>query len=81
MAAAISAISADRLLFISDEGMEKMAQQGTIATLLPERRFDFPYAPARKMIERGSTVAPAPTDLSGFTGKAYKPSSRSPVRV
>ncbi len=59
MAAAIGAISADHLLFISDEGMEKMAKQGTIATLLPGTAYTLrlPYAPARKMIERGAAVA------------------------
>jgi imidazolonepropionase len=59
MAARIGALSADHLLMISDEGIERMREAGVIATLLPGTAFflNLPYAPARKMIERGLAVA------------------------
>ena len=59
MAARIGALSADHLLMISDEGIERMRESGVIATLLPGTAFflNLPYAPARKMIERGLAVA------------------------
>lgn len=59
MAARIGALSADHLLMISDEGIERMREAGVVATLLPGTAFflKLPYAPARKMIERGMTVA------------------------
>jgi imidazolonepropionase len=59
MAAEIGAISADHLLFISDESIEAMHKSSTIATLLPGTAYfiRMPYAPARKIIESGCTVA------------------------
>jgi imidazolonepropionase len=59
MAARIGALSADHLLMISDEGIERMRDAGVVATLLPGTAFflHLPYAPARTMIERGMTVA------------------------
>ncbi|MBI3260092.1 MAG: imidazolonepropionase [Ignavibacteriae bacterium] len=59
MAAHMNAVSADHLLFISDVGIEQMRKSGTIATLLPGTAYTLklPFAPARKMIERGLAVA------------------------
>jgi imidazolonepropionase len=59
MAAQMNAVSADHLLFISDEGIEAMRKSGTIATLLPGTAYTLklPFAPARKMIENGIAVA------------------------
>lgn len=60
LAADIGAASADHLLFVSEKGMEAMAEQGVTATLLPGTAFFLfmgRYAPARRMIEKGVTVA------------------------
>jgi imidazolonepropionase len=60
MAADLGARSADHLLFISDRGIERMAQAGTIACLLPGTAFFLmmkEYAPARKIIAGGVPVA------------------------
>ena len=59
MAARIGAVSADHLLQISDDGIERMRESGVVATLLPGTAFflNLPYAPARRMIEAGLTVA------------------------
>jgi imidazolonepropionase len=59
LAARIGAVSADHLLCITDAGIDALAASGTIATLLPGTAFflGLPYAPARKLIERGVTVA------------------------
>jgi len=60
LAAEIGAVSADHLLFISDKGMEAMAQKRIVATLLPGTAFFLflgRYAPARQMISKGVTVA------------------------
>ncbi len=72
LAAEIKAVSADHLEFISDSGIEKMKQSGTIAVLLPGAVFGLGkdnYPPARKMIDMGLPVALA-TDFnpgSSFT--------------
>ena len=66
LAAEIGAVSADHLLFISEKGMEAMAEKGVVATLLPGTAFFLflgRYAPARQMISRGVTVALA-TDFN-----------------
>ena len=60
LAAEAGAISADHLDFISDNGIEKLKQAGTIAVLLPGSTFSLglkDYPPARKMIEKGLAVA------------------------
>jgi imidazolonepropionase len=59
MAGRLNAVSADHLLFISDQDMELMQQGGTVATLLPGTAYTLrlPYAPARKMIDAGLIVA------------------------
>jgi imidazolonepropionase len=59
LAAEVGAVSADHLLFISDEGINALKESGTIATLLPGTAYflKVPYAPARKIIDSGVTVA------------------------
>lgn len=65
LAAEMGAVSADHLLHVRDEGIRKMAETGTVATLLPLTAFALkePYAPARKFIDAGCAVALA-TDLN-----------------
>lgn len=65
LAADLGAVSADHLLHVSDEGIRRMAESGTVATLLPLTAFALKeeYAPARKFIDAGCTVALA-TDLN-----------------
>lgn len=72
MAGEMQAISADHLLFCSEEGMESMKQGGTIATLLPGTAYTLrlPYAPAKSMMEKGLIVALA-TDCN--PGSCYTP--------
>jgi imidazolonepropionase len=60
LAAEVGAVSADHLLFISEKGMEAMAEKDVVATLLPGTAFFLflgRYAPARRMIEKGVKVA------------------------
>ena len=59
------AVSADHLLKIPDPAIEKMARSDTIAALLPLTAFCLkePFAPGRKLIDRGCAVALA-TDLN-----------------
>jgi len=59
LAAEMEATSADHLLCISDQGIDALAASGTVATLLPGTAFFLgrAYAPARRLIERGVTVA------------------------
>lgn len=65
LAADLGAVSADHLLHVSDEGIHRMAEAGTVATLLPLTAFALKeeYAPARKFIDAGCAVALA-TDLN-----------------
>jgi len=66
LAAELGAVTADHLLVISDQGIEKMAAAGVIGVILPGTTFylgEDHYAPARKMIERGVPVALA-TDFN-----------------
>lgn len=65
LAADLHAVSADHLLHVSDEGIRRMAEAGTVATLLPLTAFALKeeFAPARKFIDAGCTVALA-TDLN-----------------
>ena len=65
LAAEMGAVSADHLLHVSDEGVRRMAEKGTVATLLPLTAFALkePFAPARKFIDEGAAVALA-TDLN-----------------
>jgi imidazolonepropionase len=59
LAARLGATSADHLLCVTDAGIEALAASGTVATLLPGTAFflGMPYAPARRLIERGVPVA------------------------
>lgn len=60
LAAKMGAVSADHLVFISDEGIDAMARAGTVAVLLPGTSFYLDlgeYAPARKMIQTGVPIA------------------------
>ncbi len=66
MASELGATSADHLLVVTDEGIEKMAENGVIGVVLPGTTFNLRedhYAPARKMIEKGVAVALA-TDFN-----------------
>jgi imidazolonepropionase len=59
LATNLGAVSADHLLFVSDEGINALKQSGTVATLLPGTAYfiRMPYAPARKLIDSGCIVA------------------------
>jgi len=60
LAAELGSVSADHLVYISDEGIKAMAKSGTVAVLLPGTTFSLAgkqYAPARKMIDEGVVVA------------------------
>jgi imidazolonepropionase len=60
LAAEVKAVSADHLLFITDQGIEAMAKAGVVAVLLPGTAYFLSmgrYAPARRLIERGVPVA------------------------
>ncbi len=59
LAGEVGAVSADHLLFVSDESLDAMRKSGTIATLLPGTSYfiRMPYAPARKIIEKNIPVA------------------------
>jgi imidazolonepropionase len=65
LAAEVGAFSADHLLHISDDGVKALADKGVVATLLPLTAFALkePFAPARKLIDAGASVALA-TDLN-----------------
>jgi len=66
LAAEEGAISADHLIAISEEGIEKMANSPTAAILLPGVSFFLMQpkkAPARRMIEQGAIVTLA-TDFN-----------------
>ncbi len=60
LAAELGAVSADHLVFISENGIKAIAKSGTVGVLLPGTCFSLghsDYAPARCMIESGVTVA------------------------
>ncbi len=59
LAAKLRATSADHLLCITEAGIDALATSGTVATLLPGTAFflGLPYAPARKLLQRGVAVA------------------------
>jgi imidazolonepropionase len=60
LAAEVGAISADHLGAITDDGIQRLANSGVIATLLPSTLFmlgETHYAPARKLIDSGAAVA------------------------
>jgi imidazolonepropionase len=60
MAAQLGARSVDHAVYINDQDIEALAQSGTVAVLLPTTTFFLgsdQYAPARKLIDAGVTVA------------------------
>ena len=60
LAASMGAVSADHLVYASDDGIRAMAHAGTAAVLLPGTTFSLggsQYARARKMIDEGVPVA------------------------
>jgi imidazolonepropionase len=65
LAAELGAVSADHLLYASEEGIARMAAREVVGVLLPATAFSLrePYAPARSMIEAGLAVALA-TDFN-----------------
>jgi imidazolonepropionase len=66
LAASIGAASADHLGAISDEGIAALAASDTVATLLPATLLFLGrtrYAPARRLLDAGATVALA-TDFN-----------------
>jgi len=65
LAVELGTISADHLLCASDNGIRKMAETDTVATLLPATAFSLkePYARARFMIDNACAVALA-TDFN-----------------
>jgi len=72
LAAELGAVSADHLLQASDEGLDALAKNGTIAVCLPATSFylDKDYARARLMIEKGIPVAIA-TDFNPGSSPSY----------
>jgi imidazolonepropionase len=69
LAAVLAATSADHLGAISDAGIQALATSTTVATLLPATLFFLgktQYAPARRLIDAGATVALA-TDYNPGT--------------
>lgn len=74
LAAALGAASADHLGRVSDAGIAALAASATVATLLPATLFFLgrrAYAPARRLLDAGATVALA-TDFN--PGTAPSPS-------
>ena len=65
LAGELKALSADHLLHASDTGIQAMAENHVVATLLPLTAFTLreAYARGREMIDRGCAVALA-TDLN-----------------
>ena len=66
LAAELGAVTADHLEWIDDDGIALLAQAGVTAVLLPGAVFNLGlarYAPARRMIEAGVSVAIA-TDFN-----------------
>jgi len=66
LAAEVGAYSADHLEYVSQRGIERMAEKGVTAVLLPGASFFLSmkkYPPAREMIEKGVAVALS-TDLN-----------------
>jgi len=60
LAAELGAVSADHLVYASDEGLRAMAAAGVVAVLLPGTTFSLMggrYADARRMVDAGVPVA------------------------
>ncbi|MBC8193147.1 MAG: imidazolonepropionase [Candidatus Marinimicrobia bacterium] len=66
LAVKMGALSADHLMAISDAGISALADSNTVATLLPGTTFFLgtnTWAPARKLLDAGATLALA-TDFN-----------------
>jgi imidazolonepropionase len=65
LAAELGTSSADHLLMISDQGIDDLGKSDVIPVLLPGTAFALrkPYAPARKMLDKGLPIALA-TDFN-----------------
>ncbi len=60
LAVQVGALSADHLMAISEEGISALANSETVATLLPGTTFFLGasrWAPARKLLDAGATIA------------------------
>ncbi len=59
LAAKVGAISADHLLFVSEDSLQALSETGTIATLLPGTSYfiRMPYAPAKKILQYSIPIA------------------------
>jgi len=60
LAADVGAVSAEHLLYASENGLRMMAERGVVAVLLPAASFTLMmdrYADARKMIKIGVPIA------------------------
>lgn len=68
LAAELGAASADHLTHLDDRDIAALAEAGVVATLLPAAEFSTrsPYAPGRRLIDAGVTVALA-TDCNPGT--------------
>jgi imidazolonepropionase len=68
LAAELGAASADHLTHITDADVDALAGAGVVATLLPAAEFSTgsPYAPGRRLLDAGVTVAIA-TDCNPGT--------------
>lgn len=66
LAARLGAVSADHLVAVDDAGIDALAGSRTVATLLPGTSFFLKlgrFAPARRLVDAGATVALA-TDFN-----------------
>ncbi|NME35572.1 MULTISPECIES: imidazolonepropionase [Fusobacterium] len=59
LAGELETVSAEHLMAISDKGIEELSKNNVIANILPATSFNLGknYAPVRKMINKGVTVA------------------------
>lgn len=77
LACELGAVSADHLIKVSEAGIAALATSDTVAVLLPATSFGLAlkeYAPARRLLEAGATVALA-TDFN--PGSSHCPSMQA----
>jgi imidazolonepropionase len=72
LAAELGAVSAEHLEYISDDGIQALANSGTVAVSLPlaSLYLSEPYLPARKLLDAGVPVAVA-TDFNPGSAPSY----------